>query len=506
MVNKIPEVSYKTQKIKVILTPEQKIIFNTLCNEGTWIWNTVLSFQKKIHTPNWYKWAEKPKTRKLFGDYDFEGIIRTPIEIKYNAWLGATCRIAYGGNYWKKDESVVIPYKNKKGEIKHKHGSKLVPGDKPYTPISPVEFEFPVINGKTITKVDDLDRVLLLNILRSQTDLPPLTPKASDYFGGVIRKNFKTSWQEFLKSGNTNRKMPRFKDEQDSSITNAQSPPKLDGVFFTIQTLGTIQAIDKHYIIPGTPKTYTLVKKESGYYLCVNYIDTKSVRVAKEGNVCGVDPGIKRVIAKDNGTMIKPNRSRERIEEHIERLQQRLSKLVEINNKRLGRSLKHQVSQATANELKLRRQITRLHERSRNSGKAFNHKLSTKLARTYRVIHWEDTNILALIKRPEIKLKSDGKGYDQNKAAAKTGLARKFKLRNLGQLREMTKQKVEERQGEFNLVEPRNTSQTCHCCGQKGKRLTQKHFTCINDDCSFFGVKQLADVNAAKNMKNNKRT
>jgi len=47
-------------------------------------------------------------------------------------------------------------------------------------------------------------------------------------------------------------------------------------------------------------------------------------------------------------------------------------------------------------------------------------------------------------------------------------------------------------------VDPRNTSQECHACGEKGVRPQQATFKCSNDAC-WIGEYQ-ADINAALNI------
>ncbi|MGI0494308.1 hypothetical protein ACN4EG_21180 [Alkalinema pantanalense CENA528] len=81
------------------------------------------------------------------------------------------CRIAIGGSYWKKDESSSIPYRTKKGELKHKPGSKLVQGDKPYTPIEIKPHEYRMAQsgkfaGLALETPLHWDNMTILNSLR----------------------------------------------------------------------------------------------------------------------------------------------------------------------------------------------------------------------------------------------------------------------------------------------------------------------------------------------------
>jgi transposase len=488
--------AFKTVKIKVSLDSKGLEIYNRTCEELTWVWNKARAIALRNHTDTWYKWAEKKTTSKIFGNYDLTDIKRVPIYIGDSAFIGARCLIATGGNYYKKDESIKIPYKYKK-EIRYKHGSKLVAGDKPYTPIDIEEFSYLKLD-KDITKVSDLDSKKRLNILRERDGLPALTIH-SDYIGGLIRKDFDIAWKAFLSPTLTERKKLRYKSEPISTITNSQNPPKISGNLLELTGKQIVNAVGK-FKLYGTPKTYTLSKSPSGFYLCISCEYEPIVKQAKP-IVCGIDPGIKNIISTDHAAMFNPNYAREHTEKRIEKLQQKLSRLIEINNVRLNRPKNKQKLLRTNNEQKLIDKIARLHEISKNSTKAFNHKLSTRIARTYRNVVWEDTKLKNLTKQVESRLSGEFDGYESNGANAKAGLNNKFKLRSIGGLRDLVKRKVIERDGTFEVVSSANTSQLCHHCGTKGNRASQSLFLCVNEDCDLFDLPQNADVNAAKNIK-----
>lgn len=84
--------------------------------------------------------------------------------------------------------------------------------------------------------------------------------------------------------------------------------------------------------------------------------------------------------------MFKPNLKRDRIEIHIEKLQNQLSQIRLINDAKWKQAGLTGKRPQTKNEAKLQAKISRLHEKAANSTNAFNHKLSTRLARTYNAI------------------------------------------------------------------------------------------------------------------------
>ncbi|GAB1539106.1 hypothetical protein NUACC21_17710 [Scytonema sp. NUACC21] len=587
----------KTIKIKVQLTPEQIQKYNQFLEELTWLWNKLLANQLYNHCLTWYDWAQKKsqqiseafqsraehekenststkstkskrKKSKLdtsildeFAPFDLNGIIKCPLQFGNSAFLGAACRIAVGGNYWQKDESVKIPYKNNKNEIAYKYGYKLVQGDKPYTPIKPEAHTYRVIISKEneqrqLRQSSDFDRLTILNSMRASEGLPEITIK-TDFISGIIQKDFDVAWKAFLDPNLIHRKKPKFKRDKDlvKTLINNQKPPKVDfnKDIINIHGLGQVQIIDKHYqqrlkIDGFIPRTYALTKKPSGYYVCITiahqlveekkslehklpkvaksqgkdspeYIDTQS-RIKEIDKIIakyerkpkhkleraistGIDPGVKAVIASDNGALFKPNIKRERIECRIEKLQNQLSQLRLINDAKWKETGNAGKRPQTKNEAKLQTKISRLHEKAANSTNAFNHKLSTRLSLTYNSIAWEDTQIQNLIKQCEPKLSGEYQGYEQNGATAKAGLNRSLRMRSLGDLKAKTKYKLEKLGGNFKEPPAQNSSKTCSLCGCEGERTEQHIFICKNSLCSYFDISVQADVNAARNHRKN---
>lgn len=549
----------KTTKIKVKLTEEQAAKFDSYCRELTWLWNQVLKTTLHNYCLDWYKWADKQSTKKNsdWGKFDFEGITRCPVRLGSSPYIGVSCQIAYGGNYFKRDDSVNIPYKNKKGEIVHKKGYKLVKGDKPYTLLELKEHSYPVVpsgkfEGRELKKPQDFDVLAILSELYPDK-MNLASDRCSDYVGGLIKK-FEASWKAFLDSKNINAKKPKFRKLEENpvrSLINAQKPPRVSELYGTVTVagLGDLTIDDKSAfrrlnLTESDMRTYSIHKYPSGYYVCVTsahsqhkllkplesklnaakkesgvesqqYLDIKrqiqTVDVAiksanysqNKGLSVGIDPGVSAVIATDHGALVRPNLSRERISVHIESLQSKLDSLREQNDrawKLAGNTGKRPESK---NEIKLRQKIARVHEKGSNSSKAFNHKLSTRIARTYDHVAWEDTKLLNLMKQTEAKASDEGVGYEHNGASAKRGLNWILRQRCLGDLKAQTKQKVETRGNCFYEPPANHSSQKCHNCGYKGDRPSQHEFICSNPECELHGKVQQADVNAALNHKKN---
>ncbi|MGM3308896.1 zinc ribbon domain-containing protein [Anabaena sp. WFMT] len=488
--------------------------------------------------------------------FDLEGITKVPLRLGNSGYEWLSCQIATGGDYWKRDDSFNIPIK-KKGEIIYIKGSKLTKGDKPWqriatTPHTYKTFLSGKFEGREITDIMKLDNISGLNSLRAFQNLPDLTI-SSDYIGGTL-EFFKQAWLAFLDPKRINSRKPKFKrlDTPLTTLSNNQKPPNKinsDKQTVTVTGLGEIQIIDRSWrkrlaLENIITRTYMITKKPSGYYINIvvahqlqeekaklskqlpkikkefgeesqQYLDLlekfksvseqiklSSITHCKELSV-GIDPGVSAIAATDHGALFLPNLSRERISIHIEELQSKLNKAKDINDanwKALGNK---GTRPKTANEIKLQAKISRLQERGANSANSFNHKLSTRISRTYKDVCWEDTQLTNLLKQTAPQALPEGVGYAHNGASAKRGLNWILKQRCLGDLKAKTKQKVEASGNNFHDPSANYSSQTCHCCGQKGERLSQHEFICKNLECEILDKVQQADVNAARNHKKN---
>ena len=557
----------KTIKVKVQPTPETLIKYEKICRELEWLWNYARAVALHNHCLEWYAWAEKKGV-------DLSGCIRTPLRFsKSGGWNGAACQIAKGGPYFKKsDKAPLIHY----GDGKTKLGYELVAGDKPYERIKPEPHKYievpyfkegvPLIR-ELKGKSWGLDNMALLNASRSSQGLDELTCN-SDFVGGLLA-DFEVAWRAYLDGKLPARKQPKYKDGKQckiSTLNNNQKAIPFKKGQFDGQGL-VLEPCDRSYSkrLEGyVIKTYKLILKPSGFYLCLTtqseaeeenrlelkrqkrvliaikkkvidgikgkkeqanalansedyqaalakkksienelpYLLIEDSKCAKRtGHMAGIDPGVKAIVATDEGHLFNPNESRQRIHNHIEKLQSKLDIMIEKNDKRLGQKWKGGQRRASNNEQKLRGKISRLHERAVNSSNAFNHKLSTRLARTYDVIAWEATALTNMGRQTTPKLAEDGSYYEQNGRTAKAGLNRSLKIACMGDLRTKTKSKLEEAGKLYIETEARFSSQRCHCCGGKGIRPAQDTFICVNESCSLFEQKQNADVNAARNHK-----
>ena len=159
-------------------------------------------------------------------------------------------------------------------------------------------------------------------------------------------------------------------------------------------------------------------------------------------NSSTLKPGLRKIVSAENGREFNPNASRMRIEQHIVELQSKLDRIRDRNDKRLGASWRQSQRPATENEKGLQQQVSRLHEKAANSSNAFNHKLSTRMVRTYDIVNWHEYDLKAMQRSPEPILAEDGSHFKKNKAERKAFLNRLLKMASIGDLKQKTQEKL----------------------------------------------------------------
>lgn len=203
----------------------------------------------------------------------------------------------------------------------------------------------------------------------------------------------------------------------------------------------------------------------------------------------GIDPGVKAVVATSNGQVIKPRKKSDLLVKRLKRMQRKAARQYRMNG-----------NSKTKGWWKTQDSIKQLHSRDRRSRKAFNFKLADWLGRFD--IAFEGSRLQNMTRKAKPKKRADGKGWEQNGAKRKSGLNRSLLDNGLGQIRQLTENRCKSRGRQFVKTKDKDvyySSQRCHCCGELGKRHSQTDFYCLNRDCRWHGLKQHADVNAAKN-------
>lgn len=465
---------YNAIKVKVLLTPKQEDLFKRNTEELKILWNAVREIYLHNHCLQWYKWAAKQKV-------DLTGIIPVPLYFGKSPWIGASCRIARGGNYWKK---------NDKGEYKLNEGQtpweRIEIAPHSYRVVSTGKYKKQEITAKTVNSKGRLSGYLV------GRGFPALTLDCRwvDALFSLNGGFFIKSWKAWLDTKNKNAKCPKKKTDKDDIKNLAYLRPiKLStvGDLIKIPDFGDIRVTDKNWRkrlgVNPEVRTFHLTQEPSGYYLCLVVAAANQQELGK-GFTCGIDVGVTDFIALDNGHLFNGNTSVKKLVDKIEKLQQQKDTTTSLKKKKI-----------------LKEKAARLHEQVRNSRKNYNHKVTTRLSRTYDYIAVEKIQIGNMTKRAKPKEDPNQAGnFLPNGASAKSGLNKAILGQNWGQFREQLKYKIERKDGVYKEVDPKHSSQNCHACGEKGDR-NGKDFICTNSKCSLHGQRQDADVNAAKNIK-----
>lgn len=219
------------------------------------------------------------------------------------------------------------------------------------------------------------------------------------------------------------------------------------GNYVKLPGIGTI-LFHKQDIPEGKIKCGRIVKRASGWYLCL-FIDAQAKQITRVNNdSIGIDPGFKDLIATSNGIKI----------EHPRELEASASRL------------------AQAQRGKDKKLTARLHERIGNQRKDRNHKLSRDLVANNTLIAFSKDNIKGIAGK-------FGKSVTSSSHA---------------QLRSMIAYKSIQSGTRYIEVASKNSTRTCSACGaltgpQGWAGLKVRHWQC---GC---GAEHDRDTNAAIN-------
>ena len=202
--------------------------------------------------------------------------------------------------------------------------------------------------------------------------------------------------------------------------------------------------------------------------------DVEIVPVAT--SAIGIDVGIARFAAMNDGSYIEPKNSFKTQMQRLAKYQRRMSKKVKFS----------------ANWKKAKAKVTQIHVDIGNVRKDFLHKHTHTLSKNHALVCVEDLQIKNMSKSSKGTAEKHGK-----KVAQKSGLNRAILDQGWGEFRRQLEYKTAWNGGVLLAVPAQYTSQTCPCCGHvsKDNRKTQAQFLCV--DCNY---ENNADVVGAINI------
>jgi putative transposase len=221
-----------------------------------------------------------------------------------------------------------------------------------------------------------------------------------------------------------------------------------EGNYIKLPGIGRLR-FHKQGIPSGKIKCGRLVKRASGWYLCLCIDAERQPIHGIPGHAIGIDPGFKDLLTTSDGEKI----------EHPKELQRSAKRLAQ--------------AQRGIN----RKQVARLHERIKNQRKDRNHKLSLRLVQENSVIVFSKDN-------------TKGMAKTFGKSVASSAHA---------QLRKMLSYKSRVGGTEYIEVASRNSTKTCSTCGALSGPSGRAGLSVRQWVCSACGTPHDRDTNAAIN-------
>jgi transposase len=224
--------------------------------------------------------------------------------------------------------------------------------------------------------------------------------------------------------------------------------------------------------VPAT-KSYRVTLDRAGRWHIAFAVIPAGLPGPGTGNVVGVDRGITVSAALSTGELLRCPTLYETERARLRRLERKLARA------RPGSVRRKQVKFA----------IAKLKAREADRRKDWAEKTSTRLARQFDIVRFENLNILGMTRSARGTIAQPGRNVRQ-----KAGLNRGIRSSGWGLLARRMEEKAV---GRVEKIDPAYTSQRCSACGtvDPKARKSQAVFACRS--C---GYADNADVNAAKNI------
>ena len=232
----------------------------------------------------------------------------------------------------------------------------------------------------------------------------------------------------------------------------------LDNALF-LSKIGMLKTI-LHRPIEGEIKTLTIQRDAVGNWYACFTCEVKPQPMPFNELPVGIDMGLDSFATLSNALKVGNPRFFRLDERELVRAQRKLSK----------------AEKGTPERAKRRKAVQHIHQRIANRRKDFAHKLSQNLVNTFGLIAFEDLRIKNMLQNHH--------------------LAKSISDAAWSQLIQFTTYKAENAGRVVVLVDPRNTSQRCSCCGE----IVEKSLDVRVHACPVCGLVMDRDQNAAINI------
>lgn len=241
-----------------------------------------------------------------------------------------------------------------------------------------------------------------------------------------------------------------------------------------MQGIGHVK-VKLHRPVRGTVKQFSVTRQGKRWFVNVICVDIPQQVRPRTGAIVGLDRGITHLVADSDGGFVANPRHLQQSADRLSTAQQSLARKERGSNRRR----------------KAAQRVARLHRKVADSRRDYLHKVSRRLVDTYDMIVLEDLRITNMTRSARGTIESPGRNV-----AAKAGLNRSINDAGWGVVQDMLEYKAEEAGVEVVLVNPRNTSRTCHQCGHAAAENRKREAFL----CGKCGHSAHADTNAARNI------
>ena len=265
------------------------------------------------------------------------------------------------------------------------------------------------------------------------------------------------------KQGKGKKGFPKFKskknDKQSFRLTGTIRV--LDG-YIQLPRIGKIKLFESNYITKDTKILSATVSHKAGKYFVAVQVEEGYQALPKNGNIVGIDLGIKRLVTCSDGTwQDNPNPLKANIKK-LRRYSRNVSRKIKGSKKRIKAKLK----------------LARLHTKISNIRTDCLHKLTTKIVRENQTIILEDLSVANMMKN-----------HCLAKAISDVGMS---------EFRRQIEYKARWNNREVVFADRfYPSSKLCSSCGNKKEDLT------LSDrayECSKCGLEICRDYNASLNL------
>ncbi len=306
----------------------------------------------------------------------------------------------------------------------------------------------------------------IVNLKKERPSLNNVYSQVLQNVADRVDKAFQSFFRR-VKAGEKKVGYPRFKGfDRYDSLTYKQTDFgwNIEGSLLNLSKIGSIK-IKLHRSISGILKTCTIRKQANKWYACFA-VEYRNNFLPKSDKAIGIDVGLENFATLSNKEKIANPHFFKIDQKALAKVQKKLSKL----------------KRGTPEREKVKKIVSRIHERISNRRHNFIHQESRKIVDKFGIICIEKLNTKNMMSN-QTKIF----GRKLNKSIADIAWS---------QFANMLSQKAEEAARQFVAINPRGTSQTCSQCGT----IVKKDLSVRWHSCSICGCHLHRDFNASLNI------